>query len=223
MTGAIVRFSRKQRAEHLIVMILFMVLAVTGFPQKFYEARWAGVVVNAIGGLDRVRWLHRIAGILFSVATVFHVMAVTLLALMRRVGFTMVPTRQDFRDAVQQIRWYLGLAREPARFDRYDYRQKFEYWGLVFGAVIMSASGFILYFPIAVSRLLPSELIPAAKVMHSNEALLALLIVLVWHMAGAHLNPEVFPMDTSIFTGKISKERLRHEHPLEFEERFGKR
>ena len=85
----------------------------------------------------------------------------------------------------------------------------------------MALTGFILYFPIFFSRMLPAELIPAAKVMHTNEALLAFLIVLIWHMAGAHLTPESFPMDTSIFTGKIRKEKLRREHPLEYEERFG--
>jgi hypothetical protein len=70
--------------------------------------------------------------------------------------------------------------------------------------------------------MLPAELIPAAKVMHSSEALLAFLIILVWHMFGAHLSPESFPMDTSIFTGRIRKEKLRREHPLEYEDLFGR-
>jgi formate dehydrogenase subunit gamma len=215
MKEMIVRFSRKQRTEHLIVMILFTVLAVIGFPQKFYEARWAGVVVNAIGGLDRVRFLHRMAGLLFSVATVFHVMAITLLALMRRVGLTMVPTRQDFLDAIQQIRWYLGLAREPAKFDRYDYRQKFEYWGMLIGSLVMVVTGLILYFPLPFTHLFPGELIPVARVAHSNEGLMAFLVVITWHIYNAHLSPDVFPFDPTIFTGRISEERMHHEHPLE--------
>ena len=39
----------------------------------------------------------------------------------------------------------------PPRFGRFDYRQKFEYWGLIFGSLVMVATGFILYFPIAVA------------------------------------------------------------------------
>jgi hypothetical protein len=97
MTDAIVRFSKKQRLEHLIVMILFTLLAVTGFPQKFYEARWAGVVVNAIGGLDRLRWLPRWR-LLFSVATVFHIGRDAPRPM--RPGLSMV-RRQD-QDAIQR-------------------------------------------------------------------------------------------------------------------------
>ncbi len=215
MRESIVRFSRKQRIEHLIVMLLFTVLAVTGFPQKFYEARWAGAVVNAIGGLDRVRYFHRMAGLLFSAAVVFHVMAVTLLALMRRIGLSMVPTRRDFGDAVQQIRWYLGLAPEPAKFDRYDYRQKFEYWGMLIGSLVMVVTGLVLYLPLPFTRYFPGELVPVARVAHSNEGLMAFLVVITWHIYNAHLSPDVFPFDPCIFTGRISRERMHHEHPLE--------
>ena len=215
MKDYLVRFSRRQRLEHLSVMILFTVLAVTGFPQKFYEAGMSQVIVNAVGGLDRVRYLHRIAGILFSVATVVHIAVATLTVLLRRSGLTMVPTKQDFRDSIQQIGWYLGLAKEPAKFDRYDYRQKFEYWGMVIGSLVMVVTGLILYLPIPFTRLFPGELVPVALVAHSNEGLMAFLVVITWHIYNAHLSPDVFPFDTAIFTGKISRERMHHEHPLE--------
>lgn len=196
-------------------MMLFVTLAVTGFPQKFYEARWAGVIVNAIGGLDRVRFFHRMAGLLFSVATIFHVVLITVLALARKAGMTMVPTRRDFQDAIQQIRWYLGLAEAPAKFDRYDYRQKFEYWGMLIGSLVMVATGLVLYLPLLFTRFFPGELIPVAQVAHSNEGLMAFLVVITWHIYNAHLSPDVFPFDTTIFTGRISEERMHHEHPLE--------
>jgi len=215
MTETIVRFSRKQRIEHLVVMLLFMTLALTGFPQKFYEARWAAVIVNAIGGLDRLRFLHRMAGLLFSVATIFHIVLITLLALMRRAGMTMVPTRRDFSDAIQQIGWYLGLAKEPAKFDRYDYRQKFEYWGMLIGSLVMVVTGLILYLPLLFTRFFPGEFVPVAQVAHSNEGLMAFLVVITWHIYNAPLSPDLFPFDTCIFTGKISVERMHHEHPLE--------
>ena len=67
-----------------------------------------------------------------------------------------------------------------------------------------------------VTRFLPGEMIPAAKVAHSNEGLMAFLVVIIWHIYNAHLSPDVFPFDTTIFTGTISEERMQHEHPLEY-------
>jgi cytochrome b subunit of formate dehydrogenase len=79
----------------------------------------------------------------------------------------------------------------------------------------MMATGFILWFPVMVTHFLPAELIPAAKAAHTNEALLAFLVIIIWHIYNAIFSPEVFPLDDAIFTGKISRERMLHEHPLE--------
>lgn len=218
----VVRFSVWSRIQHALIILFFTVLLVTGLPQKWPGADLSVWIVDHIGGVFVARWLHRAAGVLFSVLVVAHLTVAITGLLTRRMRPAMMLRRQDFRDAIDNLRYYAGYAQTPPKFGRYDYRQKFEYWGLIFGSLIMVATGFILYFPIIVSRMLPAELIPAAKVMHSYEALFAFLIVLIWHMAGAHLAPESFPIDTSIFTGKIRKDKLRHEHALEYEEIFGK-
>lgn len=216
----VVRFSRRQRVEHLVVMVLFLLLALTGFPQKFYEAGWSHLLVDAIGGIARVRWIHRTAGILFAVATVVHITTVIAAVAAGRARLTLVPTRRDFQDAIVTLRYYLRLSDTRAQFDRFDYREKFEYWGLVIGAVAMVSTGFVLYFPLAVTRLLPGELIPVAKVAHSNEGLMAFLVVLTWHIYNVHFAPEVFPFNTSIFTGRVTREHLKRDHPLEYARLF---
>jgi formate dehydrogenase subunit gamma len=217
MKRYVTRFTLQQRAEHASVMTLFIILALTGLPQKFFEASWARAIIAALGGIDQVRWFHRLAGVLFTVATAAHLGWVSARVVMGRTTLAMVPTRQDFLDAIHQLQYYLGAKDEPAKFDKFDYKQKFEYWGLVLGAIIVISTGVVLLFPIVATRFLPGEIVPASKLAHGNEGLMAFLIVVVWHVYNAHLNPDVFPFDTTIFTGKISMDRLHHEHVLEYE------
>jgi formate dehydrogenase gamma subunit len=218
----VVRFTRRQRIEHLLVMLLFVALAVTGFPQKYFETGWARPVVEGLGGIERARWIHRAAGLAFAALAAFHLLSVVFLAATRRAPLLMVPTRRDFRDVLTTLRYNLRQSEERARFDRFDYREKFEYWGLIVGAVVMSATGLMLLVPIFLARFLSGELIPVAKMAHSNEGLLAFLVVVTWHVYNAHLAPSVFPFNRAIFTGRISRERLREHHPLEYERLFPK-
>jgi formate dehydrogenase subunit gamma len=215
MKDSFVRFSRRQRAEHVLVMSLFIVLAATGFPQKFSDAGWARGTLSLMGGVEIARAVHRFAGIAFAILAVVHIGTAVVLVVTGRSRPSMIPGRKDFADAVKTLRYYLGASEEQAHFDRFDYRQKFEYWGLVMGGLLMVATGLILYFPLLVTRLLPGVLIPIAKVAHSNEGLMAFLVVITWHIYNAHLNPDVFPFDFTIFTGRISRHRMETEHPIE--------
>jgi len=217
MRQYVTRFSRRQRLEHFAVMTVFLLLSVTGLPQKFYESGWAQAIILGLGGIDRVRWIHRVAGIVFTLLTAIHLTLAVGLVMIGRSGLSLVPTKQDFLDAITTLRYYLGVSEAQARFDKFDYKQKFEYWGLVLGAVIVISTGLVLLFPIAATRFLPGEIIPAAKLAHGNEGLMAFLVVILWHIYNAHLNPDVFPFDSTIFTGKISVDRMRHEHPLEYD------
>ena len=217
MTTYLTRFSLRQRTEHALVMSLFIVLSVTGLPQKYFDTSWARWFITFMGGIDHIRQFHRFAGVSFALLTAWHLMFAMGSIAAGRAPLSLVPNRQDFLDAIQMMRYYLGRSDQSAKFGRFDYRQKFEYWGLVLGAVVVISTGLILYFPILFTRFFPGELIPAAKVAHSNEGLMAFLVVILWHIYNAHLNPDVFPFDKTIFTGKISLERMHHEHPLELE------
>jgi cytochrome b subunit of formate dehydrogenase len=212
----VVRFSLRTRIEHVSVMGLFLALAVTGFPQKFYPAPGTRWLVDVLGGIDAVRWLHRASGVLFALLFAVHVVGAAWPTLRRKAALSLVPDAKDFRDAAATLRYQLGTGPKPPAFDRFDYRQKFEYWGLLLGGSVMVATGFLLLFPLLATAVLGGQFVPAAKVAHSNEGLMAFLVVLTWHIFNAHLSPEAFPGDTTIFTGRIEKERLRHEHALEY-------
>lgn len=217
MTRYLQRFSRWQRLQHFCVMILFTLLCFTGLPQKFYDAGWAASVLGFFGGIDRARWIHRACGLSFTALMVVHFAVEIFKLLQGRGSLSLVPNRRDFSDAIVTLRYYLGLSDQQARFDRFDYRQKFEYWGLVLGSVLVVSTGLVLLYPVEVTNWLPGTVVPVAMVAHSNEGLLAFLTILIWHIYNAHLNPDVFPFDTTIFTGRISLERMHHEHPRELE------
>jgi formate dehydrogenase gamma subunit len=211
----VLRFTVSQRVEHFVTMVVFALLCLTGLPQKFFETGWAAGLVSFFGGIDTTRWIHRVCGIVLALSTVVHFANGIHTMLSKRVGFTMVPTKKDFEDAILQLRYYLGMTDKHPQYDRYDYKQKFEYWGVIAGGFLMISTGIILWFPVEFARLLPGEFIPAAKAAHSNEALLAFLVIIIWHIYNSIFSPEVFPLDTAIFTGKISRERMVHEHPVE--------
>jgi cytochrome b subunit of formate dehydrogenase len=212
-----IRFSPWQRAEHAIVMVLFVVLSVTGLPQRYFESGWAAALLAGVGGVDAARWLHRAAGLAFTALLVVHLTALLIGLLRGTMSLSMVPHKSDVTDALTTLRYYVGRSDQQARFDRFDYKQKFEYWGMLMGSFVVVGTGLVLLFPTVVTAWLPGGTIPVAVVAHSNEGLLAFLTIITWHIFNACLTPDVFPMDTSIFTGRISAERMRHEHPLEYE------
>jgi len=201
--------------EHQANALVFTLLVITGLSQRFHEYKVSNWIIKTIGGVDTLRLVHRASGIIFSLLIVTHI-AVGIYGIMKkRWPAAMMVNVNDFLNAMENMRYYFGITNHPALCDRYDYKQKFEYWGVIAGGFLMISTGLVLWFPVNVARFLPGELIPAAKAAHSNEALLAFLVIVTWHIYNSIFSPEVFPLDTAIFTGKISRERMVHEHPLE--------
>ncbi len=211
-----VRFSLSQRAEHLFMMVSFTALVITGVPQKFFWAGWAQAIILALGGIEATRAIHHVFAAIFCLEAVYHAAWIALTVARGRFTPSMIPGLKDVRDAVANLKYCFGVAPRAPAYDRFDYRQKFEYWGVVMGSIIMIATGAVLLFPAEVTRLVPGALVPASREMHGGEALLAFSVIVIWHLYGSHLNPDRFPADTTIFTGRISRERMIEEHPLEY-------
>jgi hypothetical protein len=115
--------------------------------------------------------------------------------------------------------WFFGRGPKP-QFDRYTYWEKFDYLSLVAGTVIIGATGFMMWFPIETTKILPGYWLNVAFVIHSNEALLAMGVIFIFvHFFSAHLKPESFPLDKVIFTGSLPVEHYRAERPLEYARR----
>ena len=207
----VTRFSKWQRIEHAILILSFTILAVTGLPQKFATAPISATVISILGGIETVRIIHRIAAIILMAQSIYHVVAVLYRAFVKRVSLSMFPVISDFKHLFQDILFYLGRRKHKAYYGRYSYAEKVEYLAVVWGTLIMIITGFMMWNPIATTQLLPGEAIPAAKVAHGGEALLAVLAIILWHFYNVHIRH----FNKSMFTGKLSREEMQHEHPAE--------
>jgi formate dehydrogenase subunit gamma len=215
----VVRFDPHQRVQHFLMMSSFITLALTGLPQKFSDLSLSQWWVSALGGLEMVRIIHRTAGIIMLTDCLYH-----LTYLFYRIGvqgkfgpLRMIPTPKDGIDMARTILYFLGLQREKPKFDRFTYLEKFDYWAVFWGIVMIGGSGLVLLFPLVATSVLPAQVIPLGMTIHSDEAVLAVGWILIVHMFNVHLAPWVFPFNPAIFTGRLTAHQVAEDHPLEWE------
>ena len=218
----IIRFDVNQRIQHLALIVTFTLLAVSGLPMMFHESAASQWWVGLWGGIEVMRVAHRIAAGAFIGVLVYHLVYIVWRVYFRKQSMAglvkiMLPGIKDVRGLSGMFGHYLGLAKRGPKWDRYDMMQKLEYWACVWGLAIMVATGLINWFPVTAASFLPGFLIPMAKSIHGWEAVLAVFWVLSAHLYSVVWSRSVFPLDRSIWTGKISRERLRDEHALEHE------
>lgn len=205
------RFPASYRLEHWWLVGCFTTLAVTGLVQKFARAGISIAIVGLLGGVESVRVIHRVAAVALMLEAVYHLGAVAYRLFVRRVRPAMLPGLDDLRAALQAFRFNLGLGGKRPQQGRYTFEEKFEYWSVVWGTLVMAVTGFMMWNPIATTRTLPGQVVPAAKAAHGGEALLAVLAILVWHMYHVHLRR----FNRSMFHGHLTEPEMVDEHPLE--------
>src|ERR1044071_9303472 len=205
------RFPLARRIEHLIMLLSFTTLALTGLPQKFPAADLSIAFVYILGGIENLRKIHHFAAIVMMLGTAWHLLVFGYMGYVRRTRLSMLPSFQDAKDAWQAFMYNIGRAKTPPQMGRYTFEEKMEYWAFAWGAVIMGLTGFMMWNPITTVKILPGEVIPAAKAAHGGEALLAVLAIIIWHMYGVHIKR----FNKSMWTGKMTEEEMLHEHPLE--------
>ena len=205
------RFPLARRIEHLVMMLSFITLGLTGLPQKYAGSPISIGFVDFLGGIESLRSIHHVAAVVMMLGTAWHLLVFGYLAYVRRTRLSMLPSIQDIKDGWQALLYNLGFARSFPQMGRYTFEEKMEYWAFVWGAIVMGATGFLMWNPITTARFLPGEVIPAAKAAHGGEAVLAVLAIIIWHMYGVHIKR----FNKSMFTGRMSEADMLHEHPLE--------
>jgi cytochrome b subunit of formate dehydrogenase len=205
------RFPRSYRVEHWLLVASFTTLAITGLVQKYATVGLSQGIMSLMGGVENVRLIHHIAAAVMMLEAVYHMGAIAYRVFVRRVRLTMLPGLDDLRAILGHFLHNLGLRHTKPQEARYTAAEKFEYWALIWGTLIMGITGFMMWNPIATTQILPGDFVPAAKAAHSGEALLAVLAVLVWHFYHVHVKQ----FNKSIFTGYLSEDEMIEEHPLE--------
>lgn len=219
-----VRFTRLHRVMHAGMIVSFMCLALTGLTLKFSYTGWAAVLSRLLGGFETAGYIHRSAAVLMFAIFITHL--VDLYRLKRRehgtwrallLGpSTMLPTRRDLVELWATLKWFVGRGPRPA-YGRWTYWEKFDYFAVFWGIAIIGSTGLTLWFPIFFTRVLPGWFINVATIIHSDEALLATGFIFTVHFFNTHLRPEKFPMDITIFTGRMPLSELKRDKPREYE------
>ena len=204
------RFSLWRRLEHWIMVTSFMILAITGLPQKYAESPLSEMILRSLGGIESARIVHRVSATLLMLIGIYHIGTLLYGWLVNRSPLTIFPTLKDLSNAWHLFMHNLGRRKDKPKQGFYTFEEKFEYWALVWGIVIMAITGFFLWNPITAARILPGAWIPAAKAAHGNEALLAVLAIILWHFY--HVLIKHF--NTSIFSGYMGQTEMESEHPL---------
>lgn len=225
------RFVPFERFLHLLVVSSFLLLVLTGMPLKFYYTDWAKTLFGWMGGAQVARWLHHFGAVITFLYFALHLGQLMVKNWRNRGQLrdpqdgrfrvkrlwgalmgpdSMVPNKQDWHDFVAHQKWFFGKGPKP-RFDRWTYWEKFDYFAVFWGVFAIGLSGLVLWFPIFFSRFLPGWIINVALIVHSDEALLAAGFIFTIHFFNTHFRIEKFPMDTVIFSGRISKGEMLHE------------
>lgn len=217
------RFTRQQRVLHIMVIVSFYGLVLTGVPLFFSYAPWARGLVNLVGGLESAAIIHRICAVITFLYFFIHVG--TLIRDMRREGSvkkffwgpdSMIPQPKDVRDVIGMFKWFLGLGPQP-KFERFSYMEKVDYLADLWGVFVFGTTGLFLWFPGFFAQFLPGWIFNVSTVIHGVEALLALSFIFTIHFFNVHFRPQKFPIDLVIFTGRGTTEYMKEEHPLEYE------
>lgn len=212
-----IRFNIHFRIQHIILFSSVILLILTGIPLKFPDFEPISFLLNLFGGIKNSRVIHRIAasGLIFFM--IYHMLWVVFHPEGRRDFIMLIPGIKDFKDFFQNIKYFLGWEKERPKFDRFSYIEKFDYWAVYWGCMIMIGSGLFLWFMEPALKIFPKYIIDIAKEAHSDEALLATLAIVIWHFYNVHFNPSRFPGTLMWLHGKISLEEMKEEHPLEYE------
>jgi formate dehydrogenase subunit gamma len=217
MNNPVQRLSLNLRIQHIILLISMIVLLLTGLVLKFHNNAFSIWLIKIEGGIWVRGLIHRVFAIVLILLSAYHVLWVTFTDAGHGEIMAITPGRKDFSDFFKKLAYNLGLSNNLPGFDKYDYLQKFQYWGVVTGTFVMILTGLVLWFVNQSMAVIPKWFIDVTMLIHGWDGVMIFIVLFLFHLYNVHLNPAVFPMSRTWLDGKISIDRLKQEHRLEYE------
>jgi cytochrome b subunit of formate dehydrogenase len=212
------RMSLGERIQHATLVISFGTLVFTGFALKFPDAWWVAPIRDISPLMFELRGLlHRIAGVVMVAASLYHLYYIFFVPRGKQLLRDLLPGPQDVHDAIAVLKYNLGISSTKPRFGRFSYIEKSEYWALVWGTIVMAATGAILWFDNTFMGLLTKLGWDIARTVHYYEAWLATLAIIVWHFYFVIFNPDIYPINLAFWKGTLTEQEMEEEHPEELE------
>lgn len=212
------RMTLSERLQHFALVISFTLLVITGFMLSYPDAWWVRGLRSLSSGAFEARGIvHRASGIVMVLAAIVHIWYLAFTARGRRLFLDLLPRRSDVSDTFGMLKYNLHLGDTKPRFGRFGYMEKMEYWALVWGTIVMVATGIILWFENASIGLITKLGWDVARTVHYYEAWLATLAIIVWHLYYVMFNPDVYPMSTAWLTGHLTELEMAEEHGAELD------
>jgi formate dehydrogenase gamma subunit len=215
LSGAPIRMTLSERVQHVLLLVSFIVLVISGFALKYPHAFWDEPIVAWEKGFPLRGLIHRVAAVVLIGAGVYHLVYLMVTRSGREWMRGMIPKVRDVREAIYTVGYNLGYRPNPPRYAHFNYIEKAEYWALVWGTVVMAATGILLWSHDWVLAHLPYALtvLDVATAIHFYEAVLATLAIVVWHFYAVIFDPEVYPLKWTFFTGRAPEHEVREEEP----------
>ena len=160
MTKRYLRMTLNERMQHLNLAVNFTLLVITGFALSYSTAFWVSPITDAPMGMTLRGFLHRLCG----VATVFlggyHLLYLAFTERGRGIVKDMIPGLKDATDLWETLKNNLFINRpaKALKMPRFNFREKLEYLGLIWGTMVMTVTGFILWFKTEWSMYFPCGL-----------------------------------------------------------------
>lgn len=210
------RFNLFHRITHLGLTLGVIGAAVTGFPLKFKDLYGMDWLVTKMGGVPMVGLIHRICAVaimsylVFQAAYLFYYSIAGRLKPEAGAMTWILPRKRETLDVKANALYLLGRRPEPSF-------RKFVYWGVfdwvisIAGIFAIVISGLMVWFPEILARFIPGTWLNTAYVVHSNGAVLIVVVILITHFYNIYWSTGHISDCMVIITGRMTARRKKLE------------